>query len=166
MSAQFDPAFRYGMLNEDYNLTGAITPEPRGGFAKYGINSLAHPDVDLQTLTLAGAEQIEEQEYWFQPGLGKLVNQQFASKLYDTGLNLGIGSAIELAQAILHLDIDGVLGSKTLAAINGAETPWLINAFAAAQADHYRARAKECAAQGKAYPLKGLLARAAKLPPA
>lgn len=41
-----------------------IVQEPNGGIAKYGINSIANPDVDVANLTKSQAEKIYKEKYW------------------------------------------------------------------------------------------------------
>ncbi len=41
-----------------------VVPEPNGGIAKYGINSVANPGVDVRNLTAEGAAEILKTKYW------------------------------------------------------------------------------------------------------
>lgn len=41
-----------------------VVQEPNGGIAKHGINSVAHPDVDVANLDEAGALGILDEKYW------------------------------------------------------------------------------------------------------
>ena len=44
-------------------------PDDRGGYTCYGISSVANPDVDMKTLTRAGAEDIAYTRYYTNAGL-------------------------------------------------------------------------------------------------
>jgi lysozyme family protein len=168
----FDPAFRYLMSDEDFNLSGKITVEPDGSRAKFGINSKKHPEVNLDTLTLDQSESIFEAQYWSPFRFDLLISPTLAYKVFNTGANIGSESAIMMLQKVLGVHADGHIGQLTingldavlakLGRLQGMST--VIAEFCAAQAQHYRDEAVIFAKAGKPYPLNGLLKRAAKLP--
>jgi lysozyme family protein len=77
---------------------------------------------------LAEAEKIEEREYWDAMRLGEVEDQNVANKLFDMGVNMGVRQAAVYAQRAAnvlvavdaHVAEDGVIGPRTLAAINAA----------------------------------------------
>lgn len=69
-----------------------IVQEPNGGIAKYGINSKAHPDVDIENLTREDALAIYKEEYWDKPGIGSLP-PHMRLPVFDTAVNHGVGDA-------------------------------------------------------------------------
>lgn len=63
-----------------------------GGPTRYGISSLANPDVDLGNLTPEGAKQIWKSRYWDTIGAGNLP-PDLARVAYDTSIIAGPGRA-------------------------------------------------------------------------
>jgi lysozyme family protein len=93
--------------------------------------------------------------------------EQATDKMFDAGVNIGPGGAIRLAQGVIGVRADGVIGPKTLAAVQeyfsrpGAAEDFLA-AFCRAQEAFYRAIVARKPAQAKF--LNGWLNRAAWLP--
>ena len=75
--------------------------------------------------------------FW-QPIKGdEITDQGVADKLYDAGVNMGTGTAIRLMQESLGLEADGIIGPKTIAAINGAPSSDVLSKFREARISHY-----------------------------
>lgn len=110
-----------------------------GGRTRFGIAGKFHPELPEEFFTgpaeeaLAEAQRIEEQEYWEAMRLAELANQNVANKLFDMGVNMGVRQASIYGQRAANLLLgrlasgaeqrlaeDGVIGAKTLAAINYA----------------------------------------------
>jgi len=64
-----------------------IAQEPDGGIAKYGINSIANPNVDVRNLTAEGAAEILKTKY-YDKRLDKF-DSQFQAVAYDALVNHG-----------------------------------------------------------------------------
>lgn len=69
--ATYDPAFDYMIRNEDYSLSGVITPEPGGAKARLGINSAANPQAIVDGFyemplndAIAYAKALYQKNYW------------------------------------------------------------------------------------------------------
>lgn len=73
----------------------AIAQEPKGGIAKFGINSLANPDVDVKNLTRDGAVKLKTERYWNAIEADKLP-EAIRFVAYDTAVNHGVEKAKEL----------------------------------------------------------------------
>jgi lysozyme family protein len=56
-------------------------------------------------------------EYWDKPKLNELP-EKTASVLFDYGVNAGTGTAVKKLQEIVGTTPDGVIGKKTIAAVN------------------------------------------------
>lgn len=69
-----------------------IAQEPKGGVAKFGINSVANPDVDVKNLTREQAAGIYAKNYWDAIGADKLP-ESIRFIAYDTAVNHGVGAA-------------------------------------------------------------------------
>ncbi len=94
-------------------------PNDPGGETKFGISKRNHPGVDIEGLTPEGAKYIYKTEYW--PTLyDKITSQLLGSKLFDMGVNMGVGAAVRILQFTLGTTVDGMFGVGTLAAANNA----------------------------------------------
>lgn len=70
-------------------------PDPAGrGFSKFGINSEAHPEVNLDTLTKEQAAQIYKRDYWDKMNIDSLPNEM-KMIVYDAAINQGVGFTSE-----------------------------------------------------------------------
>lgn len=132
--ADFKTAFAFVLQHEDSTRSGKVTVDA-GGRTRFGIAEKFHPDLPDEFFTgpaedaLAEAEKIEQREYWDAMRLDEVENQNVANKLFDMGINMGARQAALYAQraanALVAVDArvaeDGVIGPRTLAAINAAD---------------------------------------------
>lgn len=72
-----------------------IANEPKGGIAKFGINSLANPDVDVKNLDRKGAMDLYKTRYWNAIGANELP-ESIRFVAFDTAVNHGVEKAKEL----------------------------------------------------------------------
>ncbi len=84
-----------------------------GGLTKYGISKVAHPDLDIASLTEVQAISIYEKDYWEASSCAKL-KPELKYIHFDTAVNIGVGTAIKLLQQVSGVVIDGKIGSETL----------------------------------------------------
>jgi len=125
----FNYAFLYTLENEGYYSND---PQDQGGETKWGISKRSHPEIDIKNLTLEGAKVVYKKSYW-NDLYYKLDSKELAIKLYDIGVNMGVGSAVNLLQIALNeycnqnLLTDGSFGAKTLKACN--ESNYILNMF-------------------------------------
>ena len=97
----------------------------KGGPTKYGITLAtlsAHRGKkqtadDVKKLTLDEAEAIYRKSYWSQSG-GDLLPTGLDYANFDTGVNSGPGRANRILQQVVGTAPDGVIGGKTLDAVN------------------------------------------------
>ena len=111
-TSPFDAAFEFVLLAEGGESND---PNDPGGLTRYGIAQNRHPGVDVAHLTLEQAKGIYRRDYW-QPIHGDNLPPSVALALFDACVNVGVGRGISLLQQALGVQIDGVVGSKTLAA--------------------------------------------------
>ena len=118
----FNQAFEHimkwegGYINDRYD---------RGGETKYGISKRQYPDVDIANLTRDQAKRIYERDYWNEMRLSLLEGTKIMVEMFDFGVNAGPKRAIMAIQRSLKLidfpvKIDGIIGNKTISAINFA----------------------------------------------
>lgn len=112
------------------------------GWTFMGIYQGAHPQLDLWKVVrqkmqqyngdmkLVGSmlynnPQVREmvaafykKEFWDKAKLDSVNSQQVANEIFIAGVNMGMKKAVMLAQRLVGATQDGVVGPKTLAAIN------------------------------------------------
>lgn len=115
------------IIRREGGSTVTNDPADRGGRTQYGIAERSHPSAWVDgKVTLEEARDIYRQRYLEAPGFGKIEDPRLRAQLVDFGVNSGPGVAIQKLQEILKVDVDGVLGPKTLTAI-AAYDPNLLN---------------------------------------
>jgi lysozyme family protein len=110
----FDRAFDFTLKEEGYYSNDPFDP---GGETKYGISKSAYPSVDIKNLTLEKAKSIYYNDYWRPFEKVAEINPALAMVLYDTGVNMGVGTTIRMLQKVTGTVVDGVIGPMTLKAI-------------------------------------------------
>ncbi len=141
-------------------------PNDRGGETNFGITKAvarAHGYTGpMQDLPRATAIAIYRADYWDKQNLDKVeaLAPRLAAKLFDVGVNAGIGRAGKWLQRALNLfvgglDVDGDIGNLTINALEALKTRRgklatdrnlvkLVNAF---QANHYAELAENSPSQ-------------------
>jgi len=146
---QNNPADR-GNYNKDGELVGT----------NFGIAAFTYErwygkkatEAAMRSLTKADALEIFEGHFWLRHRIDEIESQQIAEIICDGIINHGTGSrtkkgGVHLAQVALNelgenLTVDGVLGSKTLAAINrqaAAQKGKLHNRYRQLRIEYYHA---------------------------
>ncbi|BAF69597.1 glycoside hydrolase family 108 protein [Nitratiruptor sp. SB155-2] len=115
--------------------------EGEHGWTFMGIYQKAHPDADiwkelakyqeiesdtkkLSRLLCNNAHAIQEvkniyrQKYWNRAKLYDVQSQKIAEEIFVFGVNTGIENAIKKAQELVGVKVDGIVGPKTLKALN------------------------------------------------
>jgi lysozyme family protein len=92
-------------------------PNDPGGETRFGISKRDHPNEDIKNLTVDRAKQIYRDGYW-KNFYSEIQSQAVATKLFDMGVNIGVGTAVKLLQEALQVPVDGSFGPNTLAATN------------------------------------------------
>jgi lysozyme family protein len=90
-------------------------PLDGGGRTHYGISEVHEPEAWTDgTVTEAEAREIYHRKYVRGPGFDRIPDHALRAQLIDFGVNSGPMIAIMKLQAIVHADVDGVLGPQTL----------------------------------------------------
>lgn len=66
-------------------------------------------------------------QFWDKIKGDSIVSQDVANALYDFAVNSGVSRAVKSIQSVLGVKADGILGAKTLEAINAADGVKLCN---------------------------------------
>lgn len=91
-------------------------PRDRGGETKFGISKRAYPLEDIANLTLDRAKLLYRRDYWGPAGCDA-VPDGAKFDLFDTAVNSGVNAAIRILQKTVGETADGVLGPRTLQAV-------------------------------------------------
>jgi lysozyme family protein len=149
--ADVQAAFMNTMSWEDPQLEGKVVPDPTkadpSAVSRFGVNSAAHPQAvrdGFYEMSRDAALQYAEDVYkydYFQPvnGYG-IVSQIIANKFADLAFNESPRQATLIVQRALKFadrNIDGVVGTFTLAAINAADPNVLLVSIKAKAKDFY-----------------------------
>jgi len=134
----FDKAFEYTMPFEGWDAY-TNDPDDKGGATKYGITvrtlKAIRFDVDgdgdvtendVKSLTYSQAKDILKRKYWDMIQADSIESERIAIKLFDCAVNMGPARATRIAQEALNdlrygLVVDGLMGPKTLSALNGTD---------------------------------------------
>ena len=146
--ADFDVCFQWNMQFEDPEHTWEPNPDacPEGCaaaecYAIAGINSGEFPQEYACIAALPAAARGAEiqrfyHDYFWTEYLNQLDSNELAKRVYDSGVNQGMGNAARfLQEAINSLDnvpkvgMDGVLGPMTVRSANMAVPANLVAAF-------------------------------------
>lgn len=106
-----------------------------GGKSRYGISQQEYPDLDIDKLTENKAFLILETDYWEKYHLSQLENQAIANQLFFMFMNMDPVHAALIVQVsinacgrgLVHVKLDGVMGAKTIQALNTLSDQWLSN---------------------------------------
>lgn len=104
-------------INFVLSMEGEYTFDPvdPGGETKFGISKKSYPSLDIKNLTVDQAKDIYKTDYWQVCHCDELPSP-FAISVFDMAVNQGTGKAKRLLQIILGVDVDGIIGQKTIAA--------------------------------------------------
>ena len=106
-------------------------PKDKGGRTQYGIAEHANPKAWQDgKVTYEEARAIYDAKYVRGPGFDKVTDEKLQAQLVDFGVTSGPSIAIAKVQGILKVDQDGILGPKTLSAINSSDPVILSNKLA------------------------------------
>lgn len=142
--ADFSTAFEKMVVNEGGYVLHTV-PGDRGGMTYAGIARNAWPQwagwerIDAGATPDANAVRLFYlNNFWRPPRLTEVRDQRVAETLFDFGVNAGTRTAVVLAQTVVGATPDGVVGPKTLAAINAADAEMFILAYTLAKIARYR----------------------------
>jgi lysozyme family protein len=145
-------------------------PDDPGGATNHGITLETARRYGIQTkeelkaITPEDVASIYRSGYWRFNGL---TSQDVATKLFDMAVNMGLRTAIRIAQDCLNtlgasLVSDGSFGPITEATINAVAPKRMLDLLCQASAEHYRHIVLVRSSSDKF--LKGWLARADEVP--
>jgi lysozyme family protein len=107
------------ILNKTLEYEGGLTNDANdaGGLTKYGISQAAYPNLDIANLTLDQAAQIYDVDYFHKTPAPFIQNAACLWKVFDIGVNQGVGTATKYVQRIIGTLPDGNFGPQSRAAL-------------------------------------------------
>ena len=90
-------------------------------------------DADLQEKV----QDFYRVNFWDKMSGDKIINQLVAESIFDFGVNAGISTSSGLAQMVLGLTADGVIGNESIAKINSCDAEHFLSAFTVAKIARY-----------------------------
>ncbi len=135
--AHFEPAVAKTLIHEG-GVTLVDDPKDKGGLTRFGISQRSYPAVDIRKLSEAQAKAIYKQDYWDQVKGDRIDDQAVAEAIFDTAVNMGPRTTVRLVQLVLDIEsVDGIIGNKTLAVLQQADTSLFMAQFALAKIARY-----------------------------
>lgn len=134
-TSEFNAFFEF--LKEWEGTTYEDDSDDPGGATKYGIDQRSHPEVNIKELTEAGAKAIYWHE-WTNENVGKFP-EPLRQVYFNYCVNTGQSRAAKLIQQALGVVVDGIIGPKTMTAVQKADPMNLALATIAKGDAFYRA---------------------------
>ena len=100
-------------------------PDDPGGETKFGITKRTYPLENIKGMTLERAKVLYLRDYWGPAGCDA-VPDAIKFDLFDMAVNSGVVPAVRALQRAVGATPDGILGPKTLQAINSMPAPRLV----------------------------------------
>lgn len=128
--ADFEPAFQYTIRREGGFVNHTVVGD-RGGQTYAGIARNANPgwpgwllldanDVDNPKLT-GLVRDFYRENFWKRIKGDEIADQDVATSLFDFAVNTGVKKAVTIAQLAAQITADGIVGEKSIKAINALD---------------------------------------------
>lgn len=121
----FDEAFKIVIGHEGGYTLGKGDP---GGETKYGISKSAYPKENIKAMTLERAKAIYRRDYWDAAQCDRLPDL-VRFDVFDAAVNSGVRQAAKWLQEAVGTVPDGVIGPKTLDAVNKTSLVYLVAGY-------------------------------------
>lgn len=133
--------------NDRGNWTGGAVGRGALRGTKYGISAASYPQVDIANLTLGDAKAIYKRDYWDRVR-GDELPPALALLTFDAAVNAGVAAGSRFLQAALGVKVDGMIGSKTVAAARKVKNIDSVMAECLAQRNEYNRNAPSAHVHG------------------
>ena len=134
-----DPEVQQGLIDtkDQRRKVGYVNiPQDRGGETKYGVAQKANPNISVRDLDLLGAMDVYFSKYWLGGKCDQLPHPLTVIH-FDGCVNHGVSRANKFLQRAIGVHDDGVIGERTLAAINSIDQRQIIQSIAEIRTDFY-----------------------------
>ena len=117
----------------------------RGGRTNLGVTQavweewVGHPvsEADMKALTPEKVAPMYKMKYW-NPSYCEKLPKGLDYVVFDFAVNAGTGRSVKTLQSAIGVVADGVIGPRTMAAINGSNPKDLVHKFSDARTDFYQ----------------------------
>ncbi len=122
----------------------ASHPDDPGGETKYGICKRSYPHLDIKRLTREQAKEIYRRDWWDKYGYERINDDALCFKVFDLAVNMGAHQAHKLLQRAVNdvsgrlLEDDGILGPRTISAVNAIVPELVLDALLKRAESYYR----------------------------
>ena len=106
--------------NDPGNWTGSKVGAGKLLGTKYGLAANTYPNLDIKNITVVEAKEIYKRDWWDKLGADQL-HPAIVFQLWDFAVNAGKSRAVKELQQVAGVTADGVLGAKTIAAVNALD---------------------------------------------
>lgn len=121
-------------------------PDDNGrGPSKYGVTLKTarqfHPEWterDIEQLTAHSAEEFYREAFWDWNHIGLIESQAVANKMLDLTANIGGTTAVQILQAAVGAETDGIIGPDTARRTNSLAPSEVLAAIRTMAEAHYR----------------------------
>jgi lysozyme family protein len=98
----------------------------------------------MKAMTVESASKIYKKFFWDKPGYSQILDQRMATKVFDVAVNCGPARAHVMAQRAVNrcgqnVQADGILGSKSIQALNTVDPQAWMLAMCDEQLKYYQA---------------------------
>lgn len=128
----FDQAFERLIGHEGGFIDHPADP---GGATNFGISRRSYPGEDIEHLTLDRAKLIYRRDFWGPAGCDA-VPDTVRFDLFDMAVNAGVGKAVRTLQTAVGETADGIIGPRTLQAIQSMPSARLVARFNGHRLEH------------------------------
>ena len=97
------------------------------------VGSMMYNDPQVRDIV----EMFYKKEFWDKAKLDEVVSQQIANEIFIAGVNMGMKKAVTMAQRLVGVSQDGVVGPKTLMAINAFDDTIFDEMYDILEKDYY-----------------------------
>ena len=97
---------------------------------KWGLAAMTYPHLDIANITLEQAKEIYFNDWWLKLKMERWPNVM-KYQMFDAAFNHGTGRANQFLQYAARVKDDGVIGPKTIAAVNMTDSNDLVLRFLA-----------------------------------
>ena len=120
-------------------------PLDSGGMTNLGVTKrvweefVGHPvsEADMRALTPEKVGKLYKQKYW-NSAYCEVLPKGLDYVVFDFAVNAGTGRSVKTLQQVIGVLADGIIGPRTMAAINASNAKDLITKFSDARADFYQ----------------------------
>jgi len=112
------------------NSTGGRVGAGQLNGTKYGIAANTYPDEDIKNITLERAKELYRRDYWSRIRADDMP-VEIRYPLFDAAVNSGPVQATKWLQRAIGVAADGVIGPKTMAAVQAFDAGKLRSAMLA-----------------------------------